>query len=256
MAYWWDGQPGERYWVEIRRVPGHGSFLSAPLAQRTGRRDGRYDLLDLLDVGDVVYHWDANQHRFVGRSLVAAPATINEAGDRYIELEGFVPIRVHVGLEQLEADGPEIDAIRASLKQQHPGQPLYLPFQFRQDGRRWMLSNYFAKLPATMVRLLFGESELALEGTLPPEPDEGSDQPTKNERGVRRSFLRPFKEKADEDYNSFVQGGVRRHGRKHETLVNDFSRWMTDLGWDVGCNAAIDIGINRTLSGWWLVGRV
>jgi hypothetical protein len=71
MAYWWDGQPGERYWVEIRKIPGHGLYLAAPQVQRTGKRDGRYDLLDTLQVGDVVYHWDANQHRFVGRSLVA-----------------------------------------------------------------------------------------------------------------------------------------------------------------------------------------
>jgi hypothetical protein len=38
---------------------------------------------------------------------------------------------------------------------------------------------------------------------------------------------------------------VRRHGRDHETLVNDFARWLTDLGWEVGCNAAIDIGIEE-----------
>jgi hypothetical protein len=38
---------------------------------------------------------------------------------------------------------------------------------------------------------------------------------------------------------------VRRHGRDHETLVNDFARWLTTIGWDVGCNAAIDIGIEN-----------
>jgi hypothetical protein len=213
------------------------------LAQRTGHRDGRYDLLDVLDVGDVVYHWDANQHRFVGRSFVAAPATINEDGERYVELEGFAPIRAHVGLEELGAHRADIDAIRDQLQQRHRRQPLYLPFQFRQDGQLWMLSNYFGKLPSAMVRLLFGESELALEDTLPPESSEGADEPARNERGVKRSFLRPFKRKADEDYLASIQGGVRRHGRSHETLVNDFSKWLADQGWQVGCNAAIDIGI-------------
>lgn len=243
MAYWWDGQSREQYWVEIRKVPGLGRYLAAPVAQRTGRRDGRYDLLDALKVGHVVYHWDANQHRFVGRSMVAAVATIDETGDRYVELEGFAPIRAYVGLEQLAAHRAEVDAIRDQLQQQHPRQPLYLPFQFREDGQLWMLSNYFGKLPGAMVRLLFGESEMALEETLPPEPSEGADEPAPNERGVKRSFLRPFKRKADQDYLTNVQGGVRRHGRSHETLVNDFSEWLTNQGWEVGCNAAIDIGI-------------
>lgn len=191
----------------------------------------------------MVYHWDANQHRFVGRSLVAAAVTIDETGERYVELEGFAPIRAHVGLEQLGAHRAEIDAIRDQLQQQHRRQRLYLPFQFRKDGQLWMLSNYFGKLPGAMVLLLFGDSELALEGTLPPEPSEGSDEPVLNERGVKRSFLRPFKRKADEDYLTSIQGGVRRHGRSHETLVNDFSKWLADQGWEVGCNAAIDIGI-------------
>ena len=51
-----------------------------------------------LEVGDVVYHWDANQHRFVGRSLVAAAVTIDETGERYVELEGFAPIRAHASI--------------------------------------------------------------------------------------------------------------------------------------------------------------
>jgi hypothetical protein len=108
----------------------------------------------------------------------------------------------------------------------------------------WMLSNYFGKLPTDVVELLFGQSGLGEGETLPPPPDEGPDEPA-DPGNLRRFFLQPFKPKADEDYLVNIQGGVRRRGRHHETLVNSFSTWLGKHGFEVGCNAAIDIGIEN-----------
>ena len=242
MAYWWEGRSTERYWVEIRKVPGHGLYLSAPLLQEQGRRDGRYELVSAVRVGDAIYHWDANHHRFIGRSVVAAPPRIDN-GERYVELKDFTPIRVEVGLEDLRSARRAIDDVKDRLEHQFPGQRLYLPFQFRTDGQLWMLSNYFGKLPADIVKILFGRTGLSEEEALPPLPDEGPDEPT-GPGNLRRFFLQPFKPKADEEYLVNIQGGVRRRGRHHETLVNRFSEWLAEQGFQVGRNAAIDIGID------------
>jgi hypothetical protein len=241
MAYWWESRRDERYWVEIRKVPGHGLYLAAPLLQDHGRRDGRYELVSAVRVGDIVYHWHANQHRFIGRSVVAAPPTIKD-DERYVELRGFTPIRVEVGLEDLRSSRRAIDDVKNRLEDQYPDHTLYLPFQFRTDGQLWMLSNYFGKLPTEIVEILFGQTGLGEDEALPPLPDEGPDEPA-NSGSLRRSFLQPFKPKADEDYLVNIQGGVRRRGRHHETLVNSFSTWLERRGFEVGCNAAIDIGI-------------
>jgi hypothetical protein len=177
-------------------VPGHGLYLSAPLLQEHGRRDARYELVSAVRVGDIIYHWDANQHRFIGRSVVAAPPRIEDEG-RYVELKSFTPIRVDVGLEDLRSARRAIDEVKDQLERQFPGQRLYLPFQFRTDGQLWMLSNYFGKLPADVVKILFGQTGLSEDEALPPPPDEGPDEPT-GPGDLRRFFLQPFKRKADE----------------------------------------------------------
>ena len=70
------------------------------------------------------------------------------------------------------------------------------------------------------------------------EPGEGG-------TGHRRGFLRPFKPGADADYITHVLGGLYRHGRTHETLVNDFADWLAARGLTVASNAAIDLVLEQ-----------
>jgi hypothetical protein len=51
-----------------------------------------------------------------------------------------------------------------------------------------MLSNYFGKLPTYVVELLFGQSGLGQDATLPPPPDEGPDEPA-DPGNLRRFFF-------------------------------------------------------------------
>ncbi len=108
--YWWTGVAGERFWVEIRRVRERfGLELRCPLADRDGDRNGWYDLLDDLVPGDVVYHWNAEEARFLGRSLVASPRSVDaETGERIVQLRDFAPIsaiRYLVGTDTVTAQG-------------------------------------------------------------------------------------------------------------------------------------------------------
>jgi hypothetical protein len=242
MTGWWSEDPNESYWVEIRWATGIGVQLRCPQVDTSGRANPWYDLVLATRPGDMVYHWNAREHRFVGRSIVDGVSRIDDIGDRVVPLKGFEVIRTPVSLEDLRAQSASLLAVRDRLMVEHRGVPLYLPFQYRTDGIR-MMSNYFAKLPAAVVSTLFGHSGTADDGLPPPDPVEGGDgQPSIDFSG---SFMSPFKPKADTNYVVNIQGGPRRHGRKHETLVNRFAEWLTDRGLRPGKNAAVDIGLEN-----------
>lgn len=235
MVRWWAGNTTERYWVEIRWAPGIGIALRCPDISNPW-----YDLLLEVAQGDVVYHWHAEEHRFVGRSLVDAPCSIQN-GERVVPLTGFEIIAVPIGLQDIRAREDLVYDVRRALQAAHPGERLYLPFQFRSDGLRFV-SNYFAKLPAALIEPLFGLSGVAREAAAPPFEEDGPDRPP-DTKFLQITYLQPFRAKADTDYVARIQGGTRRHGRHHETLVNDFAEWLATRGLTVGRNAAIDIGI-------------
>jgi hypothetical protein len=246
-TYWWSAMQDERSWVEIRRVAeGLGQELRCPFVNAVGRRDGWWELVDDVRAGDCIYHWNADQGRFIGRSFAAAPRHVDAGtGDRIVRLRDFLPLVVDVGLQQVRGLAPQLGVVREAIAEQCPGATLYLPFQFRSDGLR-LMSNYFAKLPQAMEQILFGSDGLAETG-LPAPPAEDPDDPESEGNETRRGrpggFLSPFKPRADTDYVSNVAGGPFRRGRKHETLVNDFARWLGDRGLKAASNAAIDLGL-------------
>ena len=244
MAYWWDGIASERAWVEIRRVPGAGRSLICPAPQPDGRHNAWHKLVGEVRRGDPIFHWNAREHRFIGRSIAAA--SVHEEGpDWILPLERFTPIRATVGLETLESRRSELERIRDRLKAEYEFEKLYLPFQYRGDDTR-MISNYFAKFPKAAVDLLFDETGLGEAGAEAPSPEDGVSVGTKRVGPDPRSgFLSPFRPKADSDYITSQLGGVHRRGRRHETLVNSFAAWLTGLGYEVGRNAAIDLGLSN-----------
>ena len=92
MAYWWDNNSDERYWLEIRREPGIGTTLECPDHQvnRDGSfgRNSWYELVHSVRQGEVVYHYNERERRIVGRSVAASDAEHDTAARLYIvELE-------------------------------------------------------------------------------------------------------------------------------------------------------------------------
>jgi hypothetical protein len=93
------------------------------------------------------------------------------------------------------------------------------------------MSNYFTKLPDSFLKILFGSrgaqpSFMVAPGAHP-----------------KTQFLAPFKPKADLNYMATIAGRTASRTRKHETLVNDFARWLSRRGYEVGRNVAIDLGL-------------
>src|SRR4051812_30257411 len=106
---WWDGRADERFWIEIRRLKGIGISLSSPNRSANGARNGWYELVSQVTAGDVVYHYNARESRFVGRSVAADDAWEDIAEGRYeVELTDFTPIVASVDLTDIRASANEI----------------------------------------------------------------------------------------------------------------------------------------------------
>ena len=249
MAYWWDDRSAERYWVEIRKRPETGKELWCPTRDEDGTRDPWYELVSSVRRGEVIYHWNAREHRFVGRSVAAADARTNRSKGRYeVPLREFTAIDADIALAEVRAHAAALYRIRDRLKREH-GSPLYLPFQFTKDRSRLsFMSNYFVKLPAEMVGLLFGAGGLA-EDVLPVVIDESAGETTEDARFPvgqdPRGFLLPFRAKADTKYVVDLQGGRRIRSRTHERLVNGCARWLSRNELHPARNAAVDLGLEQ-----------
>lgn len=230
MSYWWEGDPAERFWVEIRKVPGTGTELRCPVSDQRGRHNPWYDLIDAVRPGDVVFHWHATQSRFVGHSVVAEPVNVREA-ERHVPLAGFEDADRTVTLDTVRSLEIQLTEMRNRLAATYPNSNLYLPFQMRSDGFR-MMSNYFAKFPREAVVLFFGEEAAQLRSV------ESGGAPTAR-------FLEPFRPKADTSYMAFIGERAERRNRTHETLVNAFVAWLSAQDFEPGRNRAIDVGLSN-----------
>ena len=200
---------------------------------------------------EVIYHWNAREHRFVGRSIAEEAAVEDTAAGRYsVALRNFTPIAADINLDEVRARADALYSLRDELQAKY-GKPLYLPFQFKKDRSKLaFMSNYFAKLPAAMVPLLFDDDGLAEKQLpeLPPLPGDTHDEGTSpwvDPGHHRRGFLSPFKKKADSDYVRNVRGGRRTVPRLHERLVNECADWLIDNGFSPARNAAVDLGLDE-----------
>lgn len=249
-TYWWNTQPEERFWVEIRFIDRLGTYLRCPLLDKTGKPNPWYDLVDDAQVGDIVYHWNSLQNGFVGKSVISGECDRSK-GERFRTLRDFEPTERIVRLPDIRSRDLALRRICDNVRSTHPRfASYYLPFQFRSDGLR-MVSNYFAKLPLSVVELLFrgGEERHDPESLI---EITGASQ-------SRMSYLQPFKPKSDADYVAAVAPRMEKRSRSHETLVNAFANWLESNGYHPSRNQAIDIGLSepsvifeaKTLGGGW-----
>jgi hypothetical protein len=248
VAYWWEDNPTERYWVEIRKEPGTGTGLWCPTLDEDGSRDPWYELVSSVQRGEVIYHWNAREHRFVGRSVAAANARTNYREAKYeVPLREFTTIEADISLRQVRAKATDLYRMRDRLQREY-GSPLYLPFQFTKDRARLsFMSNYFTKLTSEMVGTLFGPSGLA-EDALPVAIDESGDTTGDSRLNVgtdSRGFLLPFRPKGDTNYIVDLQGGRRIRSRTHERLVNRCAGWLSRNKLHPARNAAVDLGLEQ-----------
>lgn len=240
--FWWENDPKEKYWVEIRHIEGLGTYLSSPLAKANGARDLWYDLVGMVNVGDVILHWNVREGRLVGASRVKAkPEKRLAKGEWRVDLEGFQPFEHPVDRAELLTHADAFYDLRDKLAAKH-SPPLGLPFQFTTDRSNFrFMSNYFAKMPAAGVDILLGNGQgKKAVGDL---ATGSSDLETSNGKVPTTAFLNPFKAKADTEYLTKIVAKSQVRSRLHETLVNNCAQWLFTQGFDPARNAAIDLGL-------------
>lgn len=164
LERWWLGDPSERYWLEVSdRGADLGADLNAPTTNEVGRRFWSYDLLDEVDAGDVVLHYDRSEHAIVGWSTVVGQAWPDEVvwaargtyargrniqpherPGRRVPLRGPILLRAPLPLERIRSEQNRLVTIRA-------GRP-YFPFELGGRPARPM-QGYLFKLPAAFLDL-------------------------------------------------------------------------------------------------------
>ncbi len=156
---WWDGDPAQRYWMELVNVETWGSELIAPDTPR-------YDLMRNVRVGDVVLHWVGknNPMKFksgmYGASVVAGDLQ-PRAGDWYGKPANTIPLTDYKALPRpylltdLRTDyQSELFDIKRELEQEYAvegGFTMYFPFQRHPTQGLKPNQGYLFKLPAQVV---------------------------------------------------------------------------------------------------------
>jgi len=166
--YWWDGRAGENLWMEITRRPDIGADLKAPLDARGGRGTAGYDLLNGVNAGDIVIHYNSAAEQIEGVSVAtgeqyfspilwAARGTSARANaerptwkpGHYVSITDYVPLQEPVNRQQIQARAKDILEVHKLLAASSKGS-LYFPFTPYRNGVR-AYQSYFAKFPRALL---------------------------------------------------------------------------------------------------------
>lgn len=171
---WWEGDPSERYWMEITDRADLGDDLRAPKTNATGGESWSYTLTSYVQPGDIVFHWH--------RTLVGEPALVGWS-EAVGPLESFtmswqakgsagrargipttgdawrVPLRNFTRLDRPvtrtvvnERRSEVLDALVETAAS--VGTPIYAPFQDYGGRELRAQQGYLVKFPAALVPLL------------------------------------------------------------------------------------------------------
>lgn len=173
---WWDADPEEIYWLEIRQEPvGLGEYLRAPKAAGDGNPSWSYELTSYVQPGDRVFHWHktpSGEPGILGWSEAKGPLeTITWSwqarGTRGRErgvptvgptwnmpLTGFTELASPITRSELNARRSEVLQVIGDLARTY-GTPIYAPFQNYGGRELRAQQGYLTKFPAALVALLF-----------------------------------------------------------------------------------------------------
>ena len=168
---WWDGDPNERFWLEITDRDDLGVDLHAP-AEREGEAEyWSYAFVREVREGDIVLHYRTRPtgeithwSRAVGEPYADQVywGAHGQAGGRgpvspywrpgwRRPLEGPYALRDPVTKEQLRALEGDIKWVYETLRSDYPRAPLYFPFQLSDSRPLRAFQGYLAKFPDALI---------------------------------------------------------------------------------------------------------
>ena len=176
---WWESRRGERYWLETTDRPDIGVDLKAPQRDEAGKEHHSYSLIEEVDEGDVVLHYQMSSKSVVawsrarggiweedivwGSHASAGALRRRQPGWRR-GLEGPYWFETPVSQAQLRSHEAEMREVRQELESTVRG-AVYFPFELSSKRPPRATQFYLSKVPARVVRLF---PEMAAALTEPP----------------------------------------------------------------------------------------
>jgi Domain of unknown function (DUF3883) len=179
---WWDGDPGQRYWMEVATTGAMGEILIAP---KFPRASWSYDLVGQVQEGDRVLHWKSGSRGrgLVGWSVVTAePEVVPEytwqprgtsgrslSGPRTTEgwmvtLGGLNLFKEPVLMEELQQLMQPVLEVASRLEaEQH--KPTYFPFYLYGGRELRAQQGYLVKFPVELFDVLPRLHAVRMEST-------------------------------------------------------------------------------------------
>jgi hypothetical protein len=254
---WWEGNPLERYWLEITGRENLGEDVRAPRFDDSGYETWTYSLVEEVEDGDIVFHYEKGQRAITSWSLAeggfqdrdiywGTPRTTGPSGtsvEPYVReglwhgLRGPYYLDEPLSLEELRGAQSKVAAVRDELIAKH-GAPIYFPFQLRSDGLR-AAQGYLAKMPADLVDALPGLPDVIED--LPASisswaPVKSSGPPGQPYRVVPNP---PFQ--VERDPFSVDPAVVERALKSHKDLQNGLAGFLGERGLEPRTPEALDI---------------
>jgi hypothetical protein len=173
---WWDDDPEEMYWMEIRQSPiGLGEYLRAPKLAGDGNPSWSYDLTSYVQPGDRVFHWHqtpSGEPGILGSSEAVGPLetiiwswqargtkgrgrarpTIGPTWN--MPLTGYRQLQYPLTRSHINRRYGEVLDVIAGVGRAY-GKPVYSPFQNYGGRELRAQQGYLTKFPVALVALLF-----------------------------------------------------------------------------------------------------
>lgn len=198
---WWEGEPSERYWMEVTDRTDLGADLHIPQVDGGGREYWSYSLVAEVEEGDIVLHWwkrSNSNPALVGWSRAVGTVqagTIDwlahgtrgrERGESveqpswWIALEGFTELARPVTLADMRRLEPRLLRERNELAAAFDG-PLYFPFAFSDKRPLRTTQGYLMKFPAALLAVVPGLPTAATAGRGRNTPERSGPSATRGE---------------------------------------------------------------------------
>jgi hypothetical protein len=187
---WWTGDPRQKFWLEITDRDDIGIDLHCPQRDANGNRTPGYSLIWCVQVDDIVFHYDKNEHAITGWSRAAGRVTeaptiwlSHHAATRrrlhqqraqpgwWLDLYGPFLLDPPLTLAQIRASALQLRTLLEALRSDHPGS-LYFPFSFYGGTEPRPQQPYLNKLPTEFVAL-FPALATATREASPDAADDG-----------------------------------------------------------------------------------
>ena len=245
---WWDGDVGERYWMEVATSGAMGELLIAP---KFDGADWSYKLVSQVREGDVILHWisESGFRGLAGWSVVTGSPEVTKnftwtprgrAGHKngprttdawQVSLGGLNEFTTPVMGADLQGRRirSKVLGLKADLEADY-GKPVYFPFYLYGGRDLRAQQGYLMKFPAALVDLLPALEDAASVSAEASDylPEEGQGQGTKAPKGkvtriqdpALRSAIENHAVDAAVDYYKGLGGtGFKKLGKPYDVRL-------------------------------------